>query len=212
MAEGAEKEIMNLLTDFLVRNIDEKVLQGISYLILSKTSANEKQIEQLNKMRDRLTELGVGKDEHFRRYDVNTAYIYEIDLNTAVRITEQLSKAVGASQTTDFNISVMANTRRMDDMRRLLNYCVKMAKNGTSQFDVAFFSKNKVSSINLTGVNSNKQPIAVTYEAFALRHTDIVDVNKLLAECRLKISNIIVHEALPSMTGVRVTLNLVAAR
>lgn len=209
-----EKEIMNLLTEFLVVNIDQKILQGISYLIVPKTEAggNAEKIKQYDAMRARLTELGVPEDEQFRRYDVNTAIIYEIELKTAISITERLSTAVGAAQTTDFGISKTSLERQQEDIKRLVQLCVKQARNARSEFDVCLFSKNKVDKINITGKDSKGQPVAVVYDAFALRHTDIVAVNQQLASCGLKIARVLVHEAVPSMTGVRVTLRIVGVR
>lgn len=213
MSERAEKEIMNLLTEFLVINIDEKVLQGISYIIVQKSDVNAAKIKKYDAMRVRLTELGVPENEQFRRYDVNTAIVYEIELKTAITITEKLSVAVGAVQTTDFGISRTSLDRQQDDIRRLAQLCVKKAQRGVAEFDVCLFSKNKVDKINITARDSNSgKMVAVTYDAFALRHTDILAVNTALAACGLKIVRVLMHEAVPSMTGVRATLGIVAVR
>lgn len=213
MAEGTEKEVMNLLTEFLVVNIDEKVLQGISYLIIPKNDANKAKIEKFDGIRKRLTELNVPENEQFRVYDMHNAMIYEIELRTAIEITEKLSRAVGAAQTTDFGIAKTSYARQQDDINRLVKYCVKMAQKGTSEFQVALFSKNKVPTINVTCKDKvSGKSLIVTYEAFALRHTDIVEVNKRLIDCGLKIVRVVAHDALPSMTGVVVTLGLVAVR
>ena len=210
MAEGTEKEIMNLLTEFLVRNIDEKVLQGISYLIVPKTKPNEAKIAEFDKIRTRLTELEVPENEQFRVYDVTTAKIYEIELRTAIEITERLSKAVGAAQTTDFGITKLSMERQRDDINRLVKLCVSKAQRGISQFDIALFSKNKIDKINIKCKDTTGSDMLVTYDAFALRHTDIVTVNEQLAGCGLKIVRVIMHAALPSMTGVRATVGIVA--
>ena len=92
----------------------------------------------------------------------------------------------------------------------MVSYCVKQAKNGKPQSDIALFSKNTVDHINISGKTSKGQSVVLTYDAFALRHTDITDVNKKLADSGIQISNILIHEALPSMTGVRTTITLVA--
>lgn len=213
MSERTEKEIMNLLTEFLVVNIDEKVLQGISYTIVQRNEANAEKIKKYDAMRARLTELGVPENEQFRRYDVNTAVVYEIELKTAIAITEKLSVAVGATQTTDFGISRASFERQQEDIKKLAQLCVKKAQNGISEFDVCLFSKNKVDRINITGKDSNTgKMIAVMFDAFALRHTDIITVNSVLASCGLKIVRVLIHEAVPSMTGVRTTLGLVSIR
>lgn len=213
MNERAEKEIMNLLTEFLVINIDEKVLQGISYIIVQKNDANTAKIKKYDAVRARLTELGVPENEQFRRYDVNTAIVYEIELKTAITITEKLSVAVGAAQTTDFGISRASLERQQEDIKRLAQLCVKKAQHGVAEFDVCLFSKNKVDKINITAKDSNTgRMVAVSYDAFALRHTDILAVNTVLASCGLKIVRVLIHEAVPSMTGVRTTLGLVSVR
>lgn len=213
MSERSEKEIMNLLTEFLVINIDEKVLQGISYIIVQKNDVNAAKIKKYDAIRARLTELGVPKNEQFRRYDVNTAIVYEIELKTAITITEKLSTAVGATQTTDFGISRASLERQQDDIKRLAQLCVKKAQRGVSEFDVCLFSKNKVDKINIAAKDSTSgKQMAVSYDAFALRHTDIITVNSVLAGCGLKIVRVLIHEAVPSMTGVRVTLGLVSVK
>lgn len=212
MEQGNDKKIMNLLTGFIVTQIDQKVLQGISYIIVSKTPANKEKIAKFDALRAELTELGVPVTEQFKVYDVNTAKIYEVDLGTAITITEQLAKAVGdtSGNLSSYSISTTANQRRNDDIDRLVSYCVKQAKNGKSQSDIALFSKNTVDHINISGKTSKGQSVVLTYDAFALRHTDITDVNKKLADSGIQISNILIHEALPSMTGVRTTITLVA--
>ena len=208
MQDRTEKEVLNLLTEFLVVNIDAKVLQGISYIILAKNDANADRIKRFDAMRVRLTELGVPENEQFRRYDVNTGIIYEIELKTAITITERLSTAVGAAQTTDFGINRMSMERQQEDIKRLIQLCVKQARNAVAEFDVCLFSKNKVDKINITGKTIDGRTIAVSYDAFALRHTDMLTVNQQLADCGLKIVRVVIHEAVPSMTGVRVTLGL----
>lgn len=213
MSERAEKEIMNLLTEFLVINIDEKVLQGISYIIVQKNENNAAKIKKYDAVRAKLTELGVPENEQFRRYDVNTAIVYEIELKTAITITEKLSTAVGATKTTDFGISRASFERQQEDIKRLAQLCVKKAQNGVAEFDVCLFSKNKVDKINIAGKDTvSGKTMAVSYDAFALRHTDIITVNSVLANCGLKIVRVLVHEAVPSMTGVRTTLALVSIR
>ena len=213
MNERTEKEIMNLLTEFLVINIDEKVLQGISYIIVQKNDANTAKIKKYDQVRARLTELGVPENEQLRRYDVNTAVVYEIELKTAITITEKLSVAVGATQTTDFGISRTSIERQQEDIKRLAQLCVKKAQRGIAEFDICLFSKNKVDKINITAKDSGTgKMMAVTYDAFALRHTDILAVNTVLASCGLKIARVLMHEAVPSMTGVRATLGIVSVR
>ena len=210
MAQGNDKEIMNLLTNFIVTQIDQKVLQGISYIIVSKTEANKDKIKQFDGIRARLTELGVDTKEQFKVYDVNTAKIYEVDLNTCITITERLAKAVGdnSGNLSSYSISATANQRRQADIDRLVNFCIKRAKEGKEHSDIALFSKNNVDRIHISG-KLNGKDAALQYEAFALRHTDIADVNRKLADSHIQISNILIHEALPSMTGVRTTITLV---
>lgn len=212
MEQGNDKKIMNLLTEFIVTEIDQKVLQGISYIIVSKNPNNKDRIARFDALRSELTELGVPVSEQFKVYDVNTAKIYDVDLTTTIAITEQLAKAIGEDNDSlsAYSISNTANRRRDADIDRLINYCVKQARNGKSQSDIALFSKNTVDYINISGSLPNGKPAVLSYEAFALRHTDIIDVNKKLANSGLQISNILIHEALPSMTGVRTTITLVA--
>ena len=207
--DGKEKEIMNLLTEFLVVNINEKVLQGISYIIVPKNDKNNEKIKELDKVRARLTELGVPENEQFRRYDVNTGVIYEIDLKTAIELTVRISKAAGASESTDFGISQSSYERQNDDIKRFAQLCVKKAKAGIEEFDVCLFSRNTVDKINMTGKDQNNKDIMVAYDAFALRHTDIAKINQQLANVHLKIVRVIIHEAVPSMTGVRTTIGIV---
>lgn len=212
MEQGNDKKIMNLLTEFIVTQIDQKVLQGISYIIVSKSQANKDKIARFDALRTELTELGVPVTEQLKVYDVNTAKIYDVDLNTTITITEQLAKAVGegSDSLSTYSISNTANKRREADIDRLITYCVKQARNGKSQSDIALFSKNTVDHINISGTLPNGKPAVLSYDAFALRHTDIIEVNKKLANSGLQISNILIHEALPSMTGVRTTITLVA--
>ena len=214
-------ERMNDLTNFLMFELDEKVLYGISYTLLSKVESNRSKIEQYHKIRTSLTADGVDKDAVFREYELSNGWIYELDLSQAIFITETIARdvankapAVGQKIASvapaDMNIREIAMRRHNEDIDRLAKKIINAARHGRGNLEIALYSRNRTDNITIQGVDSaSKDKVMVKYDAYALRHTDMKEVNeKRLNPAGLMITTIKAYEVLPSCTGVRFGVNI----
>lgn len=212
-------ESLNDLTEFLLTEVAEKVLYGISYALVQDKEANRKRIEKYLKLRDRLTADGVSSKDVFRMNKVNNGYIFELDLGEAVSLTERISKEVasrnnGETPVGDFYIRETAAKRHREDMERLRDRVIKAARSGSGCVEVALYSRNKTGSIIVTGSDSKdeKVKLAIKYDAFAIKATDM-DMKEFnenfLSQAGLQITAVKIFEILPSETGLRVKLNIV---
>ncbi len=208
---------MNDLADFLLTEVAEKVLYGISYTLLQTKDTNKERIEKYLRLRDRLSDEGVSSKDAFRVNKVSNGYIFELDLSEAVSLTERISKDVsdnngGETPTGEFNIRERAADKHREDMGRLRDRIIKAARNNNGCVEVALYSRNKTSSILVTGSDSkdSKLKLAVKYDAFAVKVTDIKELNEsYLSQAGLTITAVKIFEILPSETGIRAKLNIV---
>lgn len=213
---NGSKETMNGLTEFLLCEVDTKVLQGISYILVKKGKTNEKLIAKYDGLRHSMNEEGIHPKVGLRRYELDNGIIYDLELDEAIRLTELISRAVaknnnGETPVGDLGIREKAMERHRQDMERLTDKIVNSAKKGMGKIEVALFSKNMTNNIVITGKDAKnaKREVAITYDAYALRHTDIEELNReYLALYGLMVTKVEVHEMLPSSTGVRFTLTL----
>ena len=206
-------ELLNQLTEFLIHEIDTKVLDGITYTFLLKEPRYQSKYERYMKIRDEVKNCGYGPQDIFRVYEVGNGYIFDMDLNIAKRITTELSKAVvnstGNKNVPLYMISDSPDKRRKRDMSLLANVVKKEFKAGKREIEVALFSKNSVQRIIITGQGTNGKNMAIKYNAYAIRHWDIQVVNReLLVPYGVRIEKIEPCEILPTMTGVRFILYL----
>ena len=207
------KELYGKLTEFLTVEIESKVLDGITYVLALKNDADRENIEKYQRIKESALKSGAGPNEVFRVYELSNGYIFDMDLNIAKQITYLLSKKVnqqsgGKTPVGDF-IADKPEKRRQEDMKKLAKKCIAQFKEGKKVFDVALFSRNSVPRIQITAKDGAGKDTVITYDAYAVRHWDIEEINaKLLAKEGIKIARIEPREVLPSKTGVRFTLHL----
>lgn len=213
--DETKRELVDGLTEFLICEVEEKVLQGISYIIIPKKESNKARIEKYDALRKAMTKAGIGENETFCRYELPNGIIYDLSLAEAVKLTEKISLSVakknnGKTPVGDLGIRNKAFDRHREDLERLAKKIVESAKKGVAEIEVALFSKNDGGTIVITGSDSNsKANVAVKYDAFALRHTDIEELNReFLALQGLMVTKIEAHEVLSSATGVRFILKI----
>lgn len=211
------KTSVNLITKFLTCEIDKRVLDGITYTLVLNDGKHNKEIEEFNEIRKSLDNDGFTATEVFRRYDLSNGYIYDLDLSQAVALTVKLSQAVakmnnGNSPVGDMNISKESAERRSDDLKLLAKKVIASAKEGKNKIEVALFSRNKVPRIVVSGTDRNNKAVACQYDAFAIRHLDLEEVNSnYLVPTGLRIVKIETCEILPTTTGVRCILYIARA-
>lgn len=214
MAGVISQTLMNLLTEFLVHEIDVKVLDGITYAFVLKNDKNAKETyKAYMKIKEEAKKCGFANDEIFRVYEVNNGYIFDMDIREAKKITTALAKAV-AKDSGNKNIprdliGEGPEKRRKADMIALARYIKFNFDQGKDKVEVALFSRNKGPKITITGVGKNNNNMAIQYNAYAIRHWDIESINEnLLVPAGIRIAKIEPCEVLPSKTGVRFIMHL----
>lgn len=215
-------ELLDGLTDFLITNIESKALYGITYVMALQSDTEL--ISSCQRIKENALKSGFGPEEVFRVYQVVNGYIFDMDLSVAKYLTGKLAIAV-AKTNKDVNLNYVPNgdligngpeKRRREDMQNLAKYCKSQYEKGIMVFEVALFSRNSVPRIVINGSDSSKgnagKPVIVTYNAYAIRHWDIEEVNRnLLVPAGIHITKIKPCEILPSKTGVRFELTLARA-
>ena len=207
------KDMMNMLTEFLVCEIGSKAIDGITYTMITKDPKNKEVIERYREIRDEVTKCGFQPDEVYRVYELSNGYLFDMDLHTAKEITIKLAQAVsktnGVSVSDCDLIGDSPEKRRKSDMIRLAKYIQQEYNAGKNIIEVALFSKNSVPHIVITGKNERGEVISEKYQAFAIRHWDVETINaKLLIPAGIRVSKIEPYEVLPSKTGVKFAMYL----
>lgn len=207
------KELIDMLTEFLATEIQSKALNGITYTMLFKDDKDKEALETYKNIRKEATKCGYGPNEVFRVYEVSNGYIFDMDLRVAKQLTVELSKAVakmnqGQTPVGDL-IGDAPEKRRREDLELLAKYIKSEAKKGNRKLEVALFSKNSVQRIVINGEDKEGKPTLIKYNAYAIRHWDIEDLNTMyLVPVGLRVSRIEPCEILPPKTGVRFILHI----
>lgn len=214
------KELMDGLTTFLIKAIGSKVLDGITYA-MEISPEDDAMIKEYLALRDRVVSEGFKNNEVFRVYSATNGYIFDMDLAIARYLNDKVFKVVSKSTGMPCNGDAVIGTgpegRRHQDMENLAKYCISQFESGKTNFEVALFSRNSVPRITISGKDTAKgnqgKNVVVTYNAYAIRHWDIEEINnRLLIPKGLRITRIKPCEILPSKTGVRFELSVGRAR
>lgn len=208
------KELFDMLSDFLIREIGSKSIDGITYaLILREDKENYRDYMEIRK---EATKCGFGTNEVFRVYEVSNGFIFDMDIQATKTISYKLSEAVsktngGKTPVKDF-IGNSPDKRRNADMVGLARLIKKTYDSGGTIAEAALFSRNTSPLIQVSGIlkrkDKNGKPqeeiVQLKYPAFAIRHWDIETINKhLLIPAKLRIAKIEPCEILPSKRGVK---------
>ena len=200
------KVLKGKLADFIVDYVGAKVQDGITYSLKINDKNNIGKIDELMQLRKELTAAGVAETDVFRVYGVSNGYIFDVDLGTARDLIAKMAK--GLAGVDGDLIGNMPNERRDADIKRLAKSIVKAAKNGSKSLEIAMFSRNSVPRITISGKDSAGANKLLTFDAYAVRHWDIDEVNRLTLPHCARVTKIDTHEILPSETGLRVVLHL----
>ena len=205
-------ELLNKLEGFFVNSIADKVLDGVTYIMVF--SDEQKMFNAYNKIREEVDELGYDKNTLFRVYQFCNGYVFDMDLSVSIYLAEKIVKEnvaeAGESNTNiKVNISDMIKDKRKSAMVSFAKYCKSQMDKGITEFDVAMYSRNTVPKILISGKDTNGNPLMLQYRAFPLRHWDIDTVsNELLLPNGVRISKVESCEILPARNGVRFKIYL----
>jgi len=212
MADISNK-LLNMLTEFFICEIGSKAIDGITYCMLLKDAKERDIYERYKLIRKQANEEGNTNDEIFRIYEVNNGYIFDMDLsiakNISYEITKAVSKANGGETPYGDLIGDMPEKRRKRDIINLAKFLKSEFDSGKEQTEIALFSRNSTNKILVTCKGPNNEVLAVKYNAYALRHWDLENVNeKLLIPAGFRVSRLQPCEVLPYKTGVSFIVNM----
>ncbi len=207
------RDLINMLSEFLVCEIESRALSGITYTLIFKNEKDKPLYEKYMKIKEEALKCGYDNNEAFRVYEVSNGYIFDMDLSLAKYLTVEISKGVakqnkGATPVGDL-IGDAPEKRRREDIALLAKHLKSQFKKGRRSVEVALFSKNSVPRIVVNAEDRDGKTIALKYNAYAIRHWDIEDLNRsLLAPDGIRVTKIEPCEVLPSKTGVRFIIHM----
>jgi hypothetical protein len=206
MAEFS-KDLLDMLTEFMICEVGSKALDGITYTMILKNESDKESYNRYMTIKNEAIKCGYKNDEVFRVYEVANGYIFDMDLETARQMTLELAKSVakanGGKTPSNDIIRDMPEQRRKRDIVALAKYLKSEYDKGKNTVEVALFSRNTTNKIVLTGKGPNGDTLAIIYNAYAIRHWDVELVNeKFLIPSGFRVKSIQPCEILPSKTGV----------
>ncbi|MBO5388639.1 MAG: hypothetical protein J6A59_10945 [Lachnospiraceae bacterium] len=201
------KELLDMLTEFMICEVGSKALDGITYTMVLKTARDKELYTRYMTIRNEAAKCGYTSDEVFRVYEVANGYIFDMDLETAKQMTIEIAKSVsknnGGKTPSGNIIKDMPEQRRKRDLVNLAKYLKSEYDNGRYSVEVALFSRNSMNKIIVTGKGARGETLALRYNAYAIRHWDIEILNeKFLIPAGFRVRSIQPCEILPSKTGV----------
>ena len=203
-------ELLNKLEGFFVNSIAEKVLDGVTYIMIFNTE--QKWFELYNKIREDIDKLGYDKNTLFRVYQFSNGYVFDLDLSVSIYLADKImNSTIDLQNNPDLKVSLSdeITKKRKGAMVSLAKYCKSQIEKGNQKFDIALYSRNTVPKILVSCKDNNNNAIILNYKAFALRHWDLDIVsNEILLPIGIRISKVEPCEILPSRNGVRMTLYL----
>lgn len=88
------KELLNMLSEFMVCEVGSRILDGITYAMISKDKSDANAYARYMLIKNEAVKCGYSDDEVFRVYELCNGYIFDMDLGTAKQIALQLAKSL----------------------------------------------------------------------------------------------------------------------
>ncbi len=213
MAE-LSKATLNLVSKFLTTEVESRAAEGITWQLLLK-GRHDDRIAEYKALRETITAEGFGPNDIFRMYELSNGYIFDMDLGLATKMTIKLANAMASrmnipsGETFGARMCEDAEKRRQEDLEKMAKRVLTHAKNREATFEMALFSKNSIPKIVINGKNSKGEAVTASYDAYAVRHWDIEEINvKYLVPKGVRIVKIEPCEVIPTMTGVRFIVHI----
>lgn len=207
------EELLNKLTEFVVCELAEKVLDGITYTLVIKTPRDRPLYKKYMEIKKEAIKCGYDNNELFRVYEVPNGYIFDLDISVARTIIDKIYNTIAEAENwKGLPNGVLGNgpsQRRISDMRALGKYIKQQYDSGARDIEVALFSRNSSNTIVISGKGPKGEKLAVKYHAYAIRHWDIEALNSnILIPLGIRVDRVAPSEILPSKTGVRFVLSM----
>ena len=206
MAKTLSKKLMNMLSEFIVRELGASVLQGVTYsFFLNDDKEAEDLYAHYMKIKDEAIECGFSSDEVIRSYSVSNGHIIDVDMKYAKGVLIEVSKATAIANGDETYVDRVGNKpeeRRQNDFRHMAKFLKKSVEERNREVEVVLFSKASANRTAITGVGPRKEPILIRYNAYGLRVDDIETMNELmLIPAGFRVSTVQACEILPNAKG-----------
>ena len=214
---GKQKQVsdtlLNKLTEFVVCELAEKVLDGITYTMILKSPKYRELYKKYMEIKKEAIKCGYDNNELFRVYEVSNLYIFDLEISVSRKIIEKIYESIAVAEgRKELPYGVLGNgpsNRRKADMKALGKYIKQQYDEGVKEIEVALFSRNSTNSIVISGKGPKNERLAVKYHAYVIRHWDIEAINSgILIPMGIRIDRVAPSEILPSKTGVRFILSV----
>ncbi|MBR1455161.1 MAG: hypothetical protein IJ593_11070 [Lachnospiraceae bacterium] len=212
---GYSKELVDLLSTFMLKELGHKAMYGITYTFVLKNKENKKTYDDYMSIRKEADKCGFERNEVFRVYEVSNGYIFDMDVDITKTLLKKLNKAlqnIDGQNNKDISIEKLPAERRKDAMLSLGKYCVSEFEKGNKDITVALFSRNYRKYISVAGKDKESNQYCYDmYNAYGIRHWDIEAINHyILIPAGIRISVVEPFEILPTLTGVRFGIHMEA--
>lgn len=221
MAGKMSGRLSSMLSEYLMAQIQSKTLEGSTYILLTDSKHDKEIFERYSAIRLEANKCGFGPQEIFRIYELSNGYILDVDGSVARNLTIHITKKQAEIDpeikaiyelTGGDLIGDAPEKRRRADMAMFAKYLKSQFAKGKKTVEVALFSKNQIPRISITAKDPKStkgESVSVTYNAYAIRHWDIEEVNThMLIPEGIRIHKVEPCEILPSKTGVRFKIHM----
>lgn len=206
-------ELLNMLCEFMVDEIEELAMYGITYaFVIKDEEGSDEKFKKYMNIRYEATQCGFTSDQVFTVKALGNGWIFDIELKTAKQILTELSKTIMKDDKEKIEAaSIISNSpdeRRRKDATALVEYIKREAESGKDSVKVAIYNRNSTPYITITAyVNGVKNRVRLN--AYALKAEDLNGIfNDKLAKYGIHVKRIVVSDILPNRNGVLCTLNI----
>ena len=208
------EDLKNMLTEFVVAELGVKATYGITYAMFLKDNKKDQALyERYMDIRKEANKCGFSTDQIIRVYELTNGYVIDLDINVVKDILKDIWHYVNQNTSAQIDASAFIGNkptqRRLKDLAILAKNCKSKFDSGNLEYMIALFCKNMSNRIVFSAYNPNKESIICAYDAYALRHWDIEQLNlDYLIPAGFRVARIQPFEILPTKTGVSFLLVL----
>lgn len=200
------KELMDMITDFIMYEIGSSGIDGVTYAMKLKNSKNAKDIEMYTEILNEAQRCGYEMNEVIRALELSNGIVFDLDMkvmtNVLVKIAEMSCQITGKYDELSKQVWTEPKEVRIDEIKRLANAICRAAEKGEDKVSVALFNKNRVNRIRYTESNGNNHRL-YEIDAYKVRTYDIAAMNTgPLSKTGYIVKEVIPKYILPAENGV----------
>lgn len=203
-------ELKTSLRTFFNVEVGSGIVRGSSYALVF--NEDEAKVHAYLDIQQKIKDEGLNASDVLRVFQLCNGYIFDMNLRLAQKFTVDLLRddTTVDEKLTDNDILTIRDTPRIrmeKDMKRLTKRCIEVLEKGKTDLDVALFSRIDSPQIRFNAKLDTGKAVQFTYDAYALRHTDLEATNKTyMIPKGIRVAKIQPCELLPTRSGVKFKL------